>query len=81
MDSQDILAQVKTLVDAEHELRARVQSGDIAPEEEQAHLRELEQSLDQCWDLFRQRRARREFGQNPDQATARPVQQVEGYRQ
>lgn len=81
MDSHDILAQVKTLVDAEHELRDRVQVGEIAPEEEQARLKQLEESLDQCWDLLRQRRALQEFGQNPEEASVRPVQQVEGYRQ
>lgn len=81
MDSHDILAQVTSLVDAEHELRDRVQAGEIPPEEEQARLQQLEGSLDQCWDLLRQRRARREFGQDPDEAAVRPVQQVEGYRQ
>ena len=37
--------------------------------------------LDQCYDLLRQRQARREFGQDPDEAEARPAEIVENYRQ
>ena len=40
-----------------------------------------EQALDQCWDRLRQRRARREFGQSPEEAQVRPASEVEGYRQ
>ena len=41
----------------------------------------VERELDQCWDLLRQRRAREEFGENPDEAKERPVSEVEGYLQ
>jgi hypothetical protein len=41
----------------------------------------VEDSLDQCWDLLRQRRARREFGEDPGGSTARPATEVEGYLQ
>ena len=41
----------------------------------------LEESLDQCWDLLRQRRAHREFAQDPNESQTRPRQQVEGYLQ
>jgi hypothetical protein len=41
----------------------------------------VEESLDQCWDLLRQRRARREFGESTSEAAARPVSEVEGYLQ
>jgi hypothetical protein len=44
-------------------------------------LAQLEVQLDQCWDLLRQRRAKKEAGGNPDDAEARPVSEVEGYRQ
>ena len=81
MNEHDILVRVRTLVDEEHSLRDRVQSGELAPEQEQAELRRLEEALDQCWDLLRQRRARREFHQNPDGAQQRPVREVEGYTQ
>jgi hypothetical protein len=38
-------------------------------------------SLDQCWDLLRQRRAKSEFGQDPDAASPRPPEVVERYEQ
>ena len=81
MNEHDILVRVRSLVDEEHSLRDRVQSGELAPAQEQAELRRIEEALDQCWDLLRQRRARREFHQNPDSAQTRPVREVEGYQQ
>jgi Protein of unknown function (DUF2630) len=81
VNEQQILDQVRSLVDQEHELRTRVQEGALAPEEEREQLRQLELALDQCWDLLRQRRARLEAGQDPDQAVVRPVDEVEDYRQ
>ena len=44
-----------------------------------ARLQALEVELDQCWDLLRQRRAKREYGENPDTAQARSADTVEGY--
>jgi hypothetical protein len=41
----------------------------------------LKVSLDQCWDLLRQRRALREAGLDPDAAAARPIDVVEHYEQ
>jgi Protein of unknown function (DUF2630) len=76
MDDQDILAQVSRLVDQEHELRA----GHIDPRTREL-LAQLEDQLDQCWDLLRQRQARREFGGSADQAQVRPTGEVEGYLQ
>jgi hypothetical protein len=81
VDEGQILEQVRLLVEQEHELRTRVQEGALAPDEEQDQLRRLEQALDQCWDLLRQRRARQDAGQNPDEAVARPVDEVEDYQQ
>ena len=81
MDEQSILTQVHTLVEQEHALRAQVEAGTLDADEERARLRGLEEALDQCWDLLRQRRARRESGQSPDTASVRPVGEVEGYLQ
>lgn len=81
VDDATILHRVQTLVDEEHQLRERLEAGEITIEEEQQRLHQLEESLDQCWDLLRQRRARREMGQSPDDAQARPVDEVEGYEQ
>ena len=81
MTEHDILTQVRSLVDQEHELRSKRASGEIDQGQEQAELQALEEALDQCWDLLRQRRAKTEFGENPESAQARPVKTVEGYLQ
>jgi Ser/Thr protein kinase RdoA (MazF antagonist) len=81
MDEKDILQQIQTLVEREHQLRSDAQEGEIAQSEERSQLRQLEEALDQCWDLLRQRRAHEDFHQDPDEASARPVSQVEGYVQ
>jgi hypothetical protein len=81
MDDKQILHQIGALVDEEHELRTRVQKGQITSDDESARLREVEIALDQCWDLLRRRRAAREFGANPDAAIERPPGEVEGYLQ
>ncbi|MGH9066044.1 MAG: DUF2630 family protein [Acidimicrobiales bacterium] len=80
MDDGEIMGRIKELVDDEHRLLDR--SGDAGlSEAEEARLRALEEGLDQCWDLLRQRRARRRAGLDPDQAHARDVDTVEHYRQ
>ncbi|GAB4589165.1 DUF2630 family protein [Nocardia sp. IFM 10818] len=81
MSEQDILARIKTLVDQEHELRAKTIQGKLDPETERRQLAELEVMLDQCWDLLRQRRARMDQGRNPDEAQPNTARQVEGYLQ
>ena len=81
MDDKKILATIGDLINTEHKLRQQLASGDLGSAEEREQLRSTEAALDQCWDLLRQRRARREFGENPDEASARPVSEVENYRQ
>ncbi|WP_151477967.1 DUF2630 family protein [Streptomyces albicerus] len=80
MDQEQILARITTMVDDERRLRDALASGQIDSATEQEQLRELERALDQCWDLLRQRRAKSEFGENPDEARVRPPSQVEGYQ-
>ncbi len=79
MDEHDILGRIDALVAEEHELRSS--SGDLEADVRQQRLKQLEETLDQCWDLLRQRRARVQAGQDPDDARARPVGEVEGYLQ
>jgi hypothetical protein len=81
MNDKEILAQIDDLIQTEHELRAKLAAGEITNQAEHEQLAATEAALDQCWDLLRQRRARREFGENPDDAHVRPVSEVEGYRQ
>jgi hypothetical protein len=76
MDDSDILARITALVDEERGL-----AGDEFPEERRDRRLELEAQLDRCWDLLRQRQARREFGQDPDGAEARSTENVERYLQ
>lgn len=81
MDDKTVLGRINELVDEEHRLRNQVMSGQISTDDERARLRELEKSLDQCWDLLRQRRAARYRGADPDTAGARSREEVEGYLQ
>jgi hypothetical protein len=75
----DILGRINDLVTEERDLRE--QSEHRLTPEERRRMRELEESLDQCWDLLRRRRAQEEFGGDPDAARPRPVSEVENYRQ
>jgi hypothetical protein len=75
---EDVSATIRRLMEQEHALRAR-EAQSHQPEPEQ--LAALEVQLDQCWDLLRQRRARREFGQDTATAHARPEGVVEHYLQ
>lgn len=76
MSDKTILQHITTLVDEEHRLR----DAGTASSQDAARLKHVQEELDQCWDLLRQRRARREFGQNPDDATPRDVGTVENYQ-
>jgi uncharacterized protein DUF2630 len=80
MADGEILSRIDELIAEEHELRSRA-TGSGLTADEQGQLGLLEQRLDQCWDLLRQRRARTEFHENPDDAQARPISEVESYRQ
>jgi Protein of unknown function (DUF2630) len=81
MDDKQIHHRITELIEAEHDLRARLAGGEISSEQERAELKTTEEALDQCWDLLRQRQARRQYGQDPDGAAVRPVPEVEGYQQ
>lgn len=76
-----ILAEIHRLVEDEHTLREQVRRDELSSSEEHARLRDLEAALDQAWDLLRQRRAKREFGEDEHDARARPVAEVEDYEQ
>ncbi len=81
MDDKQIIAHIDELIETEHTLRQQLAAGQLAAPQERERLRSVEAELDQYWDLLRQRRARREFGENPDDAAPRPVTEVEGYLQ
>jgi len=79
VDEHDIFGRIDALVAEEHKLRSN--GGDLEADERQQRLKQLEETLDQCWDLLRQRRARVQAGQDPEDVHTRPVGEVEGYLQ
>jgi hypothetical protein len=81
MDDKEIMGRITELIDTEHQLRSQLAQGELTSEQERAQLRAAEEALDQCWDLLRQRRAKRQYGESPDGAEARPVPEVERYQQ
>lgn len=81
MDDKQILTHIDELIKTEHQLRQKVADRTLSTDAEHEQLRAVETALDQCWDLLRQRRARREFGENAGDAAERPVSEVEGYLQ
>ena len=74
---QSVLGHIDQLVKEEERLYAK----HGLTEEDQARLGEVKVQLDQCWDLLRQRRALREFGEDPGKAKVRPAKIVENYEQ
>jgi hypothetical protein len=84
MADETVLTRIESLVDEEHALRAREQ-GDASDEQAlatyRARLESVQVELDRCWDLLRQRRARRSAGGDPDEAQARDEDTVEHYQQ
>jgi hypothetical protein len=75
MSDASILQHVSALVDEEHRLRGQR----AASSADAQRLKHVEEQLDQCWDLLRQRRAKREFGQDPSSAQVRDAGTVERY--
>jgi hypothetical protein len=78
MDDQGIIEQINQLAHEEHDLFARESAGQ-ASAADRDRLARLQVTLDQCWDLLHQRRARRAAGMDPDQAEVRDEATVEGY--
>jgi Protein of unknown function (DUF2630) len=81
MDDPDVIARIDELVAEEHRLHEHASSGKPLSEADQERLKSLEVRLDQCWDLLRQRRARRHAGLDPDDVDVRDPAVVERYQQ
>ncbi|WP_222262260.1 DUF2630 family protein [Modestobacter marinus] len=77
MDDKEIRSRIEELVEEEHRLR----DGPEHTEAQRARLRQIEEDRDQLWDLIRQRDAKRQYGEDPDEAQPRPEPQVENYLQ
>ena len=80
MDDRQLLDRIGALVEEEHILEREATDAGL-DEGQETRLRELEVQLDQCWDLLRQRRARRAVGDDPGDAEVRDADVVEHYRQ
>jgi hypothetical protein len=80
MDDADVLGRISELVAEEQRLLRGAGTHGLS-DPDRARLRSVEEALDQAWDLLRRRRAREEYGENPDVEHARPVGEVEGYLQ
>jgi hypothetical protein len=80
MSDERIHDRIEKLVSEEHELYDKVGEGGLNADEHN-RLESLKVSLDQCWDLLRQRRALRESGQDPEAAHVRDPEVVERYEQ
>jgi hypothetical protein len=74
---ENLLHTIDKLVHEEQDLYKRENLDDHGL----ARLDDIKVKLDQCWDLLRQRRAKREFGEDPDKAKERPAKIVENYEQ
>ncbi|HEY5052767.1 MAG TPA: DUF2630 family protein [Solirubrobacterales bacterium] len=79
MDDREILSRIDELVQEEESLLHRHEGEDSLSKEEQARLRELKVQLDRAWDFLRQRRALRQYGFDPEDASLRGPDTVEGY--
>ncbi len=78
MDDAEVLGRINELAREEHELFERESRGQVT-DTDRERLRRLQVTLDQCWDLLRQRRARRAVGLDPGEAQIRDEKTVEGY--
>jgi hypothetical protein len=74
---KSVLNHIDRLVKEEEKLYGRSE----LTNDDRERLGQLKVELDQCWDLLRQRRALREFGDDPDKAKVRPARIVENYEQ
>ncbi|MET9249903.1 DUF2630 family protein [Nonomuraea sp. NPDC003709] len=81
MNDDNILDRITALVEREHKLRSHRADGSLDEQTEHHELHAVEAELDQCWDLLRQRRAKRDFGGDPDEAVPRSASVVERYLQ
>jgi hypothetical protein len=80
MEDKEIVARIDALAEEEQRLE-EAHVGEGLNEDELERKRELEVTLDQLWDMLRQRRAKRQAGQDPDAAEIRSEGTVEGYLQ
>ena len=80
MQDAQIREHIEKLVAEEHRLLEHGDARGLTPDDRK-RLEQVEVQLDQYWDLLRQRRARRDAGQDPNVAHLRDADTVEHYKQ
>jgi hypothetical protein len=80
MEDAEIHQRIEELVAEEHRLWDDESNGG-ATDDDRRRLGALKVTLDQCWDLLRQRRALSRAGLDPDGAQVRDESVVERYQQ
>jgi hypothetical protein len=78
MEDRNVIDRINELAHEEHDLWERESQGK-ASEDDRDRLKRVAVTLDQCWDLLHQRRARRAAGMDPEDAKVRDSGTVEGY--
>ena len=78
MDDQQVLNRIDELVQEEERL-LHAHENDGLNSEDHARLEEIKVQLDKAWDYLRQRRALRQYGEDPDDASMRDGGTVEDY--
>ncbi|MBA2700269.1 MAG: DUF2630 family protein [Chloroflexi bacterium] len=81
MVDEDIFKRINSLSSEEEQLYGLAGDGSGLSNDERGRLDAINVELDRCYDLLHQRQGRRDAGQDPAQATARPPAIVEGYEQ
>jgi hypothetical protein len=78
VNDQQLHEHIEALVAEEHAL---FEKGQAMSSADRRRLDDVNVQLDRLWDLLRQRRAREEFGQDPEITDERPPEVVENYLQ
>jgi Protein of unknown function (DUF2630) len=78
MDDSEVQDHIEQLVAEEHRLLGRGGEKGLSRRDHE-RLATVRVELDRYWDLLRQRRAREEFGEDPDSASLRDEATVENY--
>lgn len=81
VDDTDLFERINALSREEEELYGRAADGSGLDADERSRLDEIKVQLDQAYDMLHQRQGRRDAGQDPSGASARPIEVVEGYEQ
>jgi hypothetical protein len=78
MEDRQVLSRIDELVQEEEKLLSQHENEGLT-KDEHARLSELKVQLDEAWDYLRQRRALRQYGFDPEDASLRGPDTVENY--